>query len=326
MERRYSGPLLTGKTATTMKYVHIHDMARKRAAYTGEPFRAALQSLEGSSPRTIPIPYANSLDQEILETDFLLAMRRTLSTSIFANDAPESSRSNLALISYVQPEAERLTVAVTREDLPGVLSAIIPNAQSADDDNIIGIPGLRFEIHERHMSLYRPGSNSYICLRGARETIMRSQWRKALRIAEELLQSPYYIHRESPDLVTKHEAEAIEFFRDDRIGSSRLCSGIMRRVHVFYPELRGDKKPRWIDVWDNGGMRHGVLLQLEWINGRTAPEVCRELLDEKFGMSFKVSRSTSNWTTKDWIILEQRGKHTRMRGNVSLRYNRALND
>ncbi|MEU6788502.1 hypothetical protein ABZ912_55745 [Nonomuraea angiospora] len=309
-----------------MNYVHIHDIARKRAEYTGEPFRAAFQCLTGSSLRTIPIPSANSLEQEILETDFLLAMRNTLSTSTFTSDTEESSRSNLALISYVQPEADHLTVAVTSDDLPGVLAAIIPHAEAPDDDNIYGMPGLRYEIHERHMILYRLGGSSYIRLRGARGTIMRSQWRKATKIAEELVESPYYIHRDSPDLLTKHEVAAIKFFRSGRIGSSHLCSSIMRRAHIFYPDPGGDKAPRWIDVWDNGGMNHGVLLQLEWINGRTAPQVCSQLLDKKFGMPLKVSRSTPDWKVKDWIVLEQSGKHTRMRGNISLRYNRALND
>ncbi|MFI7454919.1 hypothetical protein ACIBQX_46135 [Nonomuraea sp. NPDC049714] len=293
--------------------------ATKRAEYTGEQYSAALQALRVIGAQPSLIPHALS-QQALLETDILLA----LNTAAYIledddNSADEAEKlGNLMLISRVHPRSESITLDVQRPQLAALIPSLLPYSEGPDDDNVMGVPGLRAIISDRgnRLLLYRPGEQGVAQIRVIDDSMQRHDWRELLKNLRRTLDTAYHIWHSSPKAWADIERPAHELFSEDRSKSSWLCSGILRRLNIF--RTSGNPIPRWVDVW-NGHLEEGINLQVEWPNGPSESRIQSLLLDIECGMQLKVVSKDRSW-------IKLRSLDHEKAGQIVLRHNLALSD
>ncbi|WP_440103528.1 hypothetical protein [Streptosporangium sp. H16] len=293
--------------------------AEKRALYTGERYSASLQALRelGASVATIP---AATSQQALLETEILLALNgAAYIIGDYGSPSDDDEKTgNLMLISSVHPRIDSIVLDVRRQQLSALIPSLLPYAEGPEDDNVMGIEGLRASICGRgdRLLLHRKGEEGAAYVRVIDYAMKRSDWRDLLDKFLRVLDDAYHIWNASPNSWTQAERSAAQFFAADHSKSSWMCSGILRRLNIF--RTSGNPIPAWVDIWD-GRLQDGVNLQVEWPNGPSKSRILNFLLDVNCGIDLKVAYEGDTWIKLKSITDKKKGQ-------IVLRHNLALSD
>jgi hypothetical protein len=257
--------------------------AVRRAAYTGQNYQHALESLRRDSNQCRPIPIATK-DQSDLEALFLERL---------AGWRPDVWHPDMLAfgVAWVDPAPECITIAIPTRYLPNVIREIIPTISNEDTDPIFpdpildvgGIPGLRFTHAEGRVLLYRPDRPGRIIIPIASP----DTWDKAVTIGLDILAGrprlPWQTHpRQWHPAENRYEQD-----RRHRLGidsehyrASQLASDVLRRLPGLCAPFAAH------DMWFNrfAERKWQYQIHFEWQNSGPPHQVLDLLLHPAYGL------------------------------------------
>ncbi len=199
---------------------------------TGENFTAADRHARACWNSGLSVLPPASPDQLWLEGQFLWA----LSSLKFVGRGRK--RADDYELLRVEPHADHLVIKLDPARELSYLAARVLPAVDERSGYIHGIPGLRFRMHPRGLSLYVPGTNAHMVL----NRVSERAWRRAVSNAFVDLDPRLHLWSQSPADVTQAESDRWDEYRNAR--GDDLVSILLRRVRAL--EIL---QPSMVDTW-----------------------------------------------------------------------------
>jgi hypothetical protein len=236
-----------------------------RARYADKTIHPAWSHRPLSELGALLLPDAASISQQELECGLFDAMSYAVDP---LHSRPPASLTRPALILHhlTITTAGDLAVVIDEPALGPLLAELLPVV----DDELRGLPGLRYRQHRRHGELYLldAAPAARIVLTNVTGMVMR----EALEYVSAATNRPVEQVRNVLTACELSAAEHDDLQRHGRtIGEPALGSATLRRVSAL-------GRPLWISTWSTGARR------VQWPAGRSPAEVAQRLTHPLLGL------------------------------------------
>lgn len=263
----------------------LSDLATRRSRYTLQAHKHALRSIRRDGPSCGAIPRAVP-HQAFLEA---LALER------IGDWDPAGWRPDILGfgITWVDPSPDCIAMGVPTRFLPDIAAVLMPTSSTAElsapahgrEPQIWGLPGLRYRVAAKAVTLYVPGITARIQIPLAASDL----WEKAVLIARAELDDNTVVFWDlAPDAWHPAERTFTQAWpRRYALGgaqyrASRLASDVLRRLPAMCKPYSAH------DLWFNYFDDEGYHLEFEWQNSGPPRDVLDLLLHRKDGLDVHI--------------------------------------